>query len=271
MIFGILSALCLIYYGVILFYSGIETSFSVIWLVFSLCFALLGVLARFYGKFRDRVPLRLEVSVITVAAAFFVIFVVVEIAMGLNFFSLKKESADYVIVLGAQVKGDKPSKTLQYRLEKAYEYAAVHPNTVLVLSGGQGAGEGMSEARAMYEYLRKRGIPEGQMILEENSTSTYENLVYSKLIIINRETERRETLRHVMAEYGYEVPPDEEITIRIGIVTSNFHVMRAKGIAKKIGMQNVAGIAAKSDPVLFVHFCVRECFAILKDKFVGNM
>ena len=47
--------------------------------------------------------------------------------------------------------------------------------------------------------------------------------------------------------------------------------LRAKGIARHVGLPNVSGISAKSDPVLFVHFCVRECFAILKDKFVGNM
>jgi len=70
---------------------------------------------------------------------------------------------------------------------------------------------------------------------------------------------------------GYLVPPNEEVTIRVGIITSNFHVFRAKSIAKEIGIQNVTGIAAKTDPVLFLHFCVRECFAILKDSFVGNM
>ena len=63
----------------------------------------------------------------------------------------------------------------------------------------------------------------------------------------------------------------EEIVIRVGILTSNFHELRAKGIARHVGLPNVSGISAKSDPVLFVHFCVRECFAILKDKFVGNM
>lgn len=78
-------------------------------------------------------------------------------------------------------------------------------------------------------------------------------------------------IRKVMADAGYLVPPDEEMTIRVGIVTSNFHVLRAKGIAKKIGISDISGIASKSDPVLFLHFCIRECFAILKDKFVGNM
>ena len=121
-------------------------------------------------------------------------------------------------------------------------------------------------------YKRQaHGIPESQMLLEEQSASTYENLVYSKLLIQEREAKRRQTIRDVMAASGYLSPPDEEVSIHVGIITSNFHVLRAKAIARKTGIPGITGIAAKSDPVLFLHFSVRECFAILKDKFVGNM
>ena len=123
----------------------------------------------------------------------------------------------------------------------------------------------------MYRYLLENGVPEYQLIKEEQSQSTYENMVYSKLLIDAREAERRATIRNIMAEAGYLVPPDDEVTIRVAVLTSNFHVMRAKSIARNIGIPNVSGIAARSDPVLFIHFCVRECFAILKDKFMGNM
>ena len=230
-VFGILGILCLMYYGVIVIYSGAGTSFS--------------------------------------AIAF--IFVVVELMMGFSSISFQKESVNYVIVLGAQVRGNKISRTLERRLDKAVEYAAYHPNTVFVLSGGQGEDEDMTEASAMYRYMKSRGVPDYQLLLEESSRSTYENMVYSKILITERERLRRATLRAAMAEYGYLLPPDEEITIRVGILTSNFHELRAKGIARHVGIPNVSGISAKSDPVLFAHFCVRECFAILKDKFVGNM
>lgn len=270
-LFGVLSVFCLVYYGVILVYSGIETSFSSIWLILAFCLAVFGILVHFFDRYKEKVSLKLEVSVITVVAALFAVFVFVEIAMGMSIFSLKKASADYVIVLGAQVRGEKMSKSLEYRMEKALEYASVHPNTVLILSGGQGDGEDVSEASVMYEFLKANGIPESQMIKEENSHSTYENLAYSRMIIEDRESRRMALIRSVMASAGYLVPPDEDLNIRVGIITSNFHIMRAKGIARKMGLPNVSGIAAKSDPVLFMHFCVRECFAILKDKFVGNM
>ena len=84
----------------------------------------------------------------------------------------------------------------------------------------------------MYRYMKSRGVPDYQLLLEESSRSTYENMVYSKILITERERLRRATLRAAMAEYGYLLPPDEEITIRVGILTSNFHELRAKGIAK---------------------------------------
>ena len=206
-LFWFFGVFCLTYYGVIVCYSGPSTSFAPIWLVLSACLFIIATVVHFYDRFRDRISLRLEVSAVTALTAIFVVFVCVEIAMGVNFFSLDKQSADYVIVLGAQVRGKALSRTLEYRLEKALEYARVHPNTVLVLSGGQGAGEEMTEAEAMYEYLKAHGIPESQMLLEEQSASTYENLVYSKLLIQEREAKRRQTIRDVMAASGYLSPP----------------------------------------------------------------
>ena len=270
-LFGIMAVFCLVYYGVIIFYSGIGTSMSVIWLILAALLAVMGVVVHFYGYFRHKIPVRIEVSVITFFAAIVGVFLLVEIAMGFNFFSIQKQSTDYVVVLGYQVQDGKINKTLEYRLDKAYEYAQVHPNTVFILSGGKSDGEEVSEAELMYDYLKKRGVPEYQMIKETKSSSTYENFVYSKMIIDERERNRRDWIRNLMSRSGYLSPPDEEVTIRVGIVTSNFHVLRAKSIAKHVGIQNVSGIASKSDPILFIHLCVRECLAILKDKFVGNM
>lgn len=270
-IFWVLGICCFIYYGVIVAYAGFGTSFAPIWLILGLLLLLASVGLHFYGRIRERVPLWLEVGVVTAAAAFFAVFVIVELSMGFHFFSLRKDSADYAIVLGARVKGDEPGKALQYRMEKALEYARIHPNTIMILSGGQGRGESRSEAEIMFEFLVANGIPEYQLIREDRSKSTYENLVYSKLIIEARERDRRETLRRIMAEAGYLIPPESETPIKVAVITSNYHVMRAKGIARKIGLPETTGIASRSDPVLFAHFCVRECFAILKDKFVGNM
>lgn len=104
-LFWFFGVFCLAYYGVIVCYSGPSTSFAPIWLVLSACLFIIATVVHFYDRFRDRISLRLEVSAVTALTAIFVVFVCVEIAMGVNFFSLDKQSADYVIVLGAQVRG----------------------------------------------------------------------------------------------------------------------------------------------------------------------
>ncbi len=270
-VFSILGILCFLYYAVIVVYSGFWTSFAFIWIIFGSLLIMAAVVCHFYGRIRDKIPLGMKVGAVTLACAGVVIFVVVEFLIGLNFFPEQKQSADYAIVPGSQFEGDTPGKSLAYRLDEAVEYAQIHPNTILILSGGKLGEEGTSEADIMYDYLLAHGVPDYQMIKEDRSTNTYENMFYSKSIIDERENLRRESARVALTEMGYPVPPDSGTSINVVIITSNFHVMRAKSIAKKIGIENVTAIPVESDPVLFVHNCVRECFAILKDKFMGHM
>ena len=77
--------------------------------------------------------------------------------------------ADYLIVLGAAVHGDTPSLSLVERLRAAKDYLDAHPNTVAIVSGGQGSGENMSEAQAMYDWLRKSGIDTDRIIKEDKA------------------------------------------------------------------------------------------------------
>ena len=88
-------------------------------------------------------------------------------------------SNDYAIILGAKVNGEIPSLSLQYRLDAALDYAKENPHVYLILSGGQGAGEHISEAKAMKRFLVENGIQEERLLIEDMSTSTYENLLYS--------------------------------------------------------------------------------------------
>ena len=89
---------------------------------------------------------------------------------------------DYIIVLVC-LKYDTPSLALERRLEKAAEYMNKNGNAIAIVSGGQGKGETISEAQAMENYLLNHGIREDRIIKEDNSTSTYENFEYSKLVM----------------------------------------------------------------------------------------
>ncbi|MFJ5622339.1 YdcF family protein [Peribacillus loiseleuriae] len=155
--------------------------------------------------------------------------------------AIQKEApvhADYLIVLGAQVRGTVPSLSLQYRINTAAEYLTRNKSTVAIVSGGQGSGEEISEAEAMKRGLLKNGIEESRIIMEDRSTSTYENIKYSKQLIPEG------------AKKGF-------------LVTNDFHVYRAEKIAASQGL-NLQGISAKTPKVVLIKSYVREYLAITK-------
>lgn len=121
-----------------------------------------------------------------------IIFCVVETLVFLGVASSDMPNLDYVIVLGAKVEEGRISNSLKKRLDKAIEYSQKNPDTIFILSGGQGKDEPTSEAQMMYEYLRYNGVPEKQMVLEQQSTSTVENIAYNKVLIDKMEKEQDE-------------------------------------------------------------------------------
>lgn len=265
------AVLCLAYFVIIVVYAGLGTATAFIWLLLG---GLLGAAAaglKYYQKYPERVELWIPVSLVTLCASGLVILLVVQILIFGRIPSTAESGLDYVIVLGAGVRDDGLSKTLKLRLDKAAEYAAENPESVLVLSGAQGAGEPVAEAQAMQAYLSEQGITEEQMILEDRSYSTLENIVYSRLLI---EADREAKKAQWQKERTGNVFPAMQVAdkpVRIGIITSNFHLYRARMIARKQGLTDVRGIASESDRILFVHFCLRDSLAILKDRLMGNL
>lgn len=267
-----IAACCIIYYAVIAVYSGITTSFSFVWLIFAVFSILLALGGDNYIKHKDKVSLWIPVSSVTVCCAGILVFIVVEILIFTGVAVRDTSGLDYVIVLGARVNDSGISKSLKKRLDKAIEYVEKNPDSILVLSGGQGEDEPISEAEAMEDYLLFNGIRKEQLILEKRSHSTVENIAYSRVAIEEHQVlrkQRQQSKALVMKPGDFLEVPDKPV--KIGILTSDFHVFRAQQIAKKWGIPDIYGISCESDPVLFVHFCVRECAAILKDKLVGNM
>ena len=163
-----------------------------------------------------------------------------------GFYSKGEKNLDYIIVLGAQVRENGPSSVLKYRLDKAVEYLNENPDTVCIVSGGQGSNEPCPEAEAMSVYLIDKGIAEERIIIEDKSLSTVENIRNSKKLMNN---------------------PDGSV----GIVTNNFHVYRAVRMAKAQGLEDVCGIAAKSNTIYLPNNILRECLSILKGLILNNM
>ena len=154
-------------------------------------------------------------------------------------FSQKEEQhLDYLIVLGAQVRKSGPSQVLRYRLDKAKAYLDKNPETICIVSGGQGHKEPFPEADGMYQYLVQCGIDPSRIIKEDQSKTTIENIQFSKKFIPNGAS--------------------------VGLVSNNFHMFRALQIAKKYGLPQASGISADSTPYYLLNNMIREFFGEVK-------
>lgn len=156
--------------------------------------------------------------------------------------------ADYAVVLGAQIKGGQPSRTLRERLELALTLMEENPDAVVIVSGGQGPDEASTEAVVMYEYMARRGADLSRLYREDRARNTRENLQNSASIA---------------AALGID-------PARPAIVTSEFHLCRARYIAGTLGLE-ASGIASRTTPwCLTLNYALRELFAFVKAWFVSR-
>ena len=162
----------------------------------------------------------------------------------------KDAGRDYLIVLGAAVYKDQPSLTLVRRLEGALQYLNEHPKTIAIVSGGKGSGEEITEAQAMHDWLIAHGIPEARIIMEPKATSTLENLQYSFDIIRAR---------------------GDEPQGKVAIVSSAYHLYRAKLMARNLGVPDAAGVAAPWGYFfVMLNYFIREAFGVTHLWVFGN-
>ena len=169
--------------------------------------------------------------------------------MGAMLGSAAHKKADYgkdvLIVLGCAVRGERVSLTLKLRLDAALEYLEHSPNTAVIVSGGKGDGENISEAEAMKRYLAAHGIDESRIITEDKSTSTWENFKFSKMILDQR-------FPGASAAF----------------VTTNFHVYRAGRVAIMNGIE-AEGYGAKDVWYTAPNNYMRESIAVAVYKLRG--
>lgn len=252
-----LMLLSLIYY-LFLKATGYGAGFEGIWLFidFVLFFFLIGWMNRKHVLLflQDHIPK----SVLLIGMSLFIMsvlfFIGLEMIMIGNSLYKPKVTLDYLIILGAKVRSDEnPSLILKQRLDEAYDYALAHPNTVLIVSGGQGEDEPISEAEAMSRYLVNKGLHKSRVWIEDQSTSTRENGIYSMKLI--------EQLEKEDIQNSLESP-------KIGIVSNGFHIFRAKWLFKKLG-HPVYGLPAPTVYYMLPHYYLREAAAFIKENMIG--
>lgn len=234
-----------LYFLIIFIKLGPFSTFNYFWLLLALlCLGLIFSI-RYYAKQGKRPPKWVVLSMEILVGIGFLCFIVIE-GIIIHASQRKPEAhADYLIILGAKVNGTYPSLILQYRIEAGAEYLKQNPETMVIASGGQGADEGISEAQCIYNELVKLGIEPERILMEEQSTSTKENLEYSS-IFLQKETDT------------------------VVLTTTDFHLFRALQLAKKSGYGNITGNSAKSVWWLIPTNYTREFFAILKEVLCRN-
>ena len=209
--------------------------------------AALGVFVLAVGVFYEKIKRITEKGFFRILKIVFVILLCFEIAL-VSFLAVYgvSDNVDYtedaVVVLGAGIRGDKVTRLLQLRLDRAVEFHRKNPDALIVVSGGQGFQEIVTEAYAMEKYLLSQGVAADKIIKEEKAVSTYENMKFSKEILDGK----------LKKDY------------RVVVVTNNFHIFRGTSIAKQAGFSQVSHMHAPIQWYNLMPCFLRESLAVLK-------
>jgi uncharacterized SAM-binding protein YcdF (DUF218 family) len=213
---------------------------------------VIGILYVFYGLSRHRTrpgaghgpPRWLRIFVPSLTALMLVFFVCLAV---LGRTDTASQDEDAVVVLGTAVKDGDVTPALRSRLDVTVDYANANADAVIVVAGGLPPGETVTEALAMERYLVTRGVAEHRIIQEGRSTSTFENFVHAKGLLDAR------------FDAGYTT----------AFVTSDYHVVRAAGIAETAGVRATHAHADTPWYEIPVDY-VRESLAITKFVVTGR-
>lgn len=245
----VLGIINLLYFIVCLIVFKMIINFSQFFLILSLVFISFGV---FKIKYEEHyIPKYLKIVFRTfkiITLAILVSFIVVEACICINANDNYNEGPDYIMILGSGLRGKTMLLVQLQRTERALEFIKKHPNVKVIVSGGQGKGEDISEAEAIRVYLVNHGVKNENIIKEDKSKTTMENMKYTKDI-----------LQKI----------DGRNNIKIAIVTSNFHVFRAKLLAQRCGFVS-EGVSAPIIQPLIPNYYIREYFGVVKSFFMDK-
>ena len=204
----------------------------------ALCALLFGLLKKLVAKMKKNRAARVILYSAYALSGLIVLYVAVALGAMMYGSSRTPENGSTVVVLGCQVLGDRPSTALRGRLDTAYAYLKENPGARAVLSGGKGSNENISEAQCMFNYLTEKGISAERLFMEDKSTSTDENIRFSKKII-----------------------DENGLDQNIAIITDWYHEFRASVICDRNGI-NSGSIPSSIPTYITASLVTREMIAI---------
>ena len=204
---------------------------------------ILGVAVAVYGIFNDKfiagIPCAIK-GIFWIGVG--VVAVGVTLLLGYGVTDNISGNEDAVVVLGSGIRGELLTVGLKNRLDRAVKIYSDNPDVTIIVSGGQGPQEDITEALAMERYLLRCGVDSEKIIKEEKATSTYENFVYSKQILDGL--------------FGEEYD--------VAFVTNEYHIYRAGSLAKIAGLADVTHAHSNTVWYTVIPSCIRECMAVVK-------
>ena len=153
-----------------------------------------------------------------------------------------------MVILGCKVESWGPSVLLQDRLDKALDYLEDHPDLTIVVSGGQGPDEHQSEAQCMFDYLTDHGVDGDQILLEDQSHNTWENIRFTQ---------------ELLEQEGVDAS-------QVVVVSNGFHLTRVRMLWGRVweGEYTLSTLAAPSSHVPSrLKMYIREPLALVKSYF----
>lgn len=225
--------------------SFVLNSGSVVGMAIGLCILLLALffprVKAFLARCRQKKGCRIALAAVAVLLAMFCIYAATVTVLVVHGFSASESIPQDTpaVVLGCAVNGEKPSLMLQKRIDAAFDYLTENPQAVCILSGGKGDGENISEAQAMYNTLVEKGIAPERLYLEDDSTTTAENLRFSK-----------------------EILEENGMGDTVVLITTDFHQFRAGLLAKNEGL-TAYKVCSRSGAFALSTFIVREWFTVI--------
>ena len=151
-----------------------------------------------------------------------------------------KQQCDVILILGAGIFTEEVTPMLKDRLECALKLFNSNPNAQIIVSGGQGPDEPISEALAMQRYLIANGVPPHNIVMEDRSTSTYENVKFTKLLLSKL------------------LPRNAKMIC----VTSQFHILRALRFGQKFNLK-FKGLGSRTPYHFFFFFLIYDDLALM--------
>lgn len=240
--------------GILTGYSILVNLLSLRKIAFSEVFFISGILLIIYHFIKKKIynneKLKLlDKAIKTLICIGLVVFFIIE-SIIICYPKKSIESTDYIIVLGAGLNNrNELSQTLRDRLNTAlYCLNEYNNDSYIVVSGGQGEDEDMSEAEEMERYLLQKGVSKDRIIKENKSRNTFENFKFSK---------------EKIEEHSNKELKD----VSVKIVTTDFHAFRSKMLAKRNGYENIEVYSSNTVNYLVPVFYTREAVALVKSYF----